>query len=390
MRRIIVLFACLALITSLAGGSAFVFAQSGPDPMTNRFAPSSIHSLDALAPGNSLAAANRASQQDDTEPLEPSNRTLGCSDTDGNNVRANQECTNVSRGDLLGRGQAQNETVAAVDPNDPHNVLFGQNDYRNGDGSCGFDYSRQGGALFGDGRVPDVRDGARGGARGAPRRRGRAHSSARPGGAALRGGLRARGVPPLLGGAVDERRGAGPRPRAALAARRAHARAGLRPGAARASRRREPAAGCSPRTGRPTPWRPPRQRAPQRRSRSRRWCATGRRRRRFSSAPRSSSCSPPTSSTSSATCDQLLDLLPRLVDERGRILAGRSRARPGRALPGERARRLRGDHHDEPPLPAGGDSPAARQVREREVELAGEGLAERGGSRGDSSRSARG
>jgi hypothetical protein len=154
MRRIIVLFACLALLTSLAGGSAFVLAQSEPDPMTNRFAPSSIHSLDAAAAANNRVAASQASQGD-AVALEPSNRTLGCSDTDGNNVRANQECTNVSRGDLLGRGQAQNETVAAVDPNDPNVVLFGQNDYRNGDGSCGFDYSLQGGRLFGDGLIPE-------------------------------------------------------------------------------------------------------------------------------------------------------------------------------------------------------------------------------------------
>jgi hypothetical protein len=155
MRRIIVLVAGLALVIPLIGGSALVLAQSGPDPMTNRFAPSSIHSLDELSALNSLAAANRASQVEQATPLEPSDDTLGCSDRDGNNVRANQECTNVSRGTLLGRGQSQNETVAAVDPNDPNNVLFGQNDYRNGDGSCGFDYSLDGGKTLGDGLLPE-------------------------------------------------------------------------------------------------------------------------------------------------------------------------------------------------------------------------------------------
>lgn len=156
MRRTTLLIVALALLLPFAGGSALVLAQSEQDPMTNRFAPSSVHFLDELATQNGLAAANRAgSQQDEADPLEPSDDTLGCSDDDGGNVRANQECTNVSRFDLLGRGQSQNETAAAVNPNDPDNVLFGQNDYRNGDGSCGFDYSFNGGKDFGDGLLPE-------------------------------------------------------------------------------------------------------------------------------------------------------------------------------------------------------------------------------------------
>ena len=127
--------------------------------MTNRFAPSSIHSLDELAVDNTNAAANQAAEQtaqsSEMEPIEPDAKTLGCSDRAGSNVRANQECTNTSRTDLLGRGQSQNETVAAVNPTDPDNVLFGQNDYRNGDGSCGFDYSLDGGKRFGDGLLPE-------------------------------------------------------------------------------------------------------------------------------------------------------------------------------------------------------------------------------------------
>ena len=153
MRRIIAMCAFAALLVPIVGGSAFVFAQSEPDPMTNRFAPSTIHSLDQISALNNLAAANRASQQSETEALQPSRKTLGCSDTEGGNVRANQECTNVSRFDLLGRGQSQNETVGAVNPTDPDNVLLAQNDYRNGDGSCGFDYSLDGGKQL-RGRAP--------------------------------------------------------------------------------------------------------------------------------------------------------------------------------------------------------------------------------------------
>ena len=159
MRKLALLLVGLALLLPFAGGGTFVAAQSEPDPMTNRFAPSSIHSLDELAVDNTSAAANQAAEQSaqssEMEPIEPDAKTLGCSDRAGSNVRANQECTNTSRTDLLGRGQSQNETVAAVNPTDPDNVLFGQNDYRNGDGSCGFDYSLDGGKRFGDGLLPE-------------------------------------------------------------------------------------------------------------------------------------------------------------------------------------------------------------------------------------------
>ena len=157
MRKITLLFVGLALLLPFAGGGALVLAQSEQDPMTNRFAPSSVVVLDDLVAKNPVAAAGIAGSQSASEqdPIEPTDDTVGCSDDDHGNVRANQECTNVSRTDLLGRGQSQNETAAAVDPNDPDNVLFGQNDYRNGDGSCGFDYSFDGGRDFGDGLLPE-------------------------------------------------------------------------------------------------------------------------------------------------------------------------------------------------------------------------------------------
>jgi hypothetical protein len=155
MRRLSVLIACLAILIPFAGSSAFVSAQSEPDPMTNRFAPSSVFTTDATAATNSIAAANIASRLDEVAALEPSDDTLGCSDRDGTNVRVNQECTNVTRPGLLGRGQGQNEPTVAVDPTDPDNVLFGQNDYRNGDSSCGFDYTLDGGKELGDGLLPE-------------------------------------------------------------------------------------------------------------------------------------------------------------------------------------------------------------------------------------------
>jgi hypothetical protein len=157
MRRIAVLaITALGLLVIGSGGGGAIPAAAPGDPMTNRFGPSTVVSLDDLSATSASAAAIRAARQaQEVEAIEPSLRTFGCSDVDRNNVRANQECTNTSRPDLLGRGQSQNETVAAVDPLDPSNVLIGQNDYRNGDGACGFDYSLDGGAHFGDGLLPE-------------------------------------------------------------------------------------------------------------------------------------------------------------------------------------------------------------------------------------------
>lgn len=156
MRKIILLAVGLTLVLPFAGGGTTAPVQAIRDPMTNRFAPSSIHDLDELlAQSAPEAAARAAAEATSTEPIEPSDDSMGCSDVSGSNVRANQECTNVSRLGLLGRGQSQNETVAAVNPNDPDNVIVGQNDYRNGDGSCGFDYSLDGGDTFGDGLLAE-------------------------------------------------------------------------------------------------------------------------------------------------------------------------------------------------------------------------------------------
>src|SRR5918911_2581282 len=57
------------------------------------------------------------------------------------NVKVNQNCLNLTDPDLAGRGQAQNETSIAQDPNDPNHVVASYNDYRRGDGTCGVSYS---------------------------------------------------------------------------------------------------------------------------------------------------------------------------------------------------------------------------------------------------------
>ena len=73
----------------------------------------------------------------------------------GSNIKVNQNCLNVTDSDLLGRGQAQNETYAAVDPLNSRNIVAGYNDYRRGDSTCGVSYSTNGGAAWTDATMPD-------------------------------------------------------------------------------------------------------------------------------------------------------------------------------------------------------------------------------------------
>src|SRR5688572_16108252 len=50
-------------------------------------------------------------------------REDGCPDNRGSNVQVNQDCQNLTDPDLAGRGEAQNETAVAQDPNDPRRLV---------------------------------------------------------------------------------------------------------------------------------------------------------------------------------------------------------------------------------------------------------------------------
>ncbi len=88
------------------------------------------------------------------KPIPPTKKTVGCSDKSATNVRANQECTNQTAPGYAGRAQSQNETAVAVNPKNPQNILISQNDYRRGDGSCGVDFSFDGGKSWGSELAP--------------------------------------------------------------------------------------------------------------------------------------------------------------------------------------------------------------------------------------------
>src|SRR5690242_3233771 len=79
----------------------------------------------------------------------------GCTATRGSNRKVNANCLNLTDADLSGRGQAQNETWIAVDPNDSSRIVASYNDYRRGDGTCGVSYSSNAGRTWADSTTPN-------------------------------------------------------------------------------------------------------------------------------------------------------------------------------------------------------------------------------------------
>ncbi len=89
--------------------------------------------------------ADAASDELSPAELGVSPETLGCRirNTNGN-VRVNQDCT----------FRRQAEESIEINPSDPTNLIAGQNDSRIGYNKCGFDYSFDSGAHWGDGIPP--------------------------------------------------------------------------------------------------------------------------------------------------------------------------------------------------------------------------------------------
>ena len=82
-------------------------------------------------------------------------RAPDCDGRRGGNVKVNQNCLNVTDQALAGRGQSQNETWVAVNPNNPKQIVSSYNDYRRGDGTCGVSYSSNGGRSWTDATTPN-------------------------------------------------------------------------------------------------------------------------------------------------------------------------------------------------------------------------------------------
>src|SRR4051794_2835840 len=106
----------------------------------------------ALEQASSAAPSTRARSRA-AAAATPTNAT-GCPANRGANVRVNQNCLNLTDPDLQGRGQAENETAIAQDPNNPSHIVASANDYRRGDGNCFSSFSSDGGSSWTDSTPP--------------------------------------------------------------------------------------------------------------------------------------------------------------------------------------------------------------------------------------------
>ena len=148
----------------LAAGVLAAIAWAGGAGETTATARLSTH-LTPLQQKLMSGFASRTFEQRAASRLAPHARGLrqasraagsqtGCPANRGSNVRVNQNCLNLTDPDLQGRGQAQNETAIAQDPNDSSHIVASQNDYRRGDGNCYSGYSRDRGATWTDSTPP--------------------------------------------------------------------------------------------------------------------------------------------------------------------------------------------------------------------------------------------
>jgi hypothetical protein len=96
------------------------------------------------ASGDLGARADKASAKEDKPPKAHRGDTVGCANTykhgDNENIRVNQDCS-------LRR---QAESVIAINPIDPDNLIAGQNDSRVGFNKCGYAFTFDGGKTWGD------------------------------------------------------------------------------------------------------------------------------------------------------------------------------------------------------------------------------------------------
>lgn len=147
MRRVLFVAIALATVLQLTIVGAGQPASGKGNVLTRRFAPSGTVSVTTTDRPARLPAGVRA-------PIPSPTGTSGCPDTSATNVRANQECTNQSAPDLIGRGSSQNETTVAVNPTNAANIVAAQNDYRLGDSRCGVDWTLDGGEHWGSQILP--------------------------------------------------------------------------------------------------------------------------------------------------------------------------------------------------------------------------------------------
>jgi hypothetical protein len=144
----IVTVAIVALSVVSAGSSSggSLLARSPHTKFPNGKAlPHFSGGLEVVFEEERAEAADAQSSGSADNPPDGTASALGCANRvtpGGNDVRVNQDCTM----------RRQAEEQVAVNPLDPSNIVAGQNDSRVGFNHCGFDYSLDGGAHWGDGQ----------------------------------------------------------------------------------------------------------------------------------------------------------------------------------------------------------------------------------------------
>jgi hypothetical protein len=146
-----VVVAAIAALTVASSGSSnggSLLARSQHTKMSNGKAlPHFSGGMEVVFDEERAEAADAQSSGSADNPPDATASALGCANrvtAGGNDVRVNQDCT-------LRR---QAEEQVAVNPLDPTNIVAGQNDSRIGFNHCGFDYSLDSGAHWGDGVPP--------------------------------------------------------------------------------------------------------------------------------------------------------------------------------------------------------------------------------------------
>jgi hypothetical protein len=153
-RTIAVIGTATLVMTSVA-------VSSGSPASAQPFGYAQLNSIQQRIVSGTLAAelngADPAMAARAAAPLaaRPVAASTACTNRFGANVKVNQNCLNLTDADLQGRGQSQNETWIAVDPNNANHVVASYNDYRRGDGNCGVSYSLDAGRSWADATTPN-------------------------------------------------------------------------------------------------------------------------------------------------------------------------------------------------------------------------------------------
>jgi hypothetical protein len=153
-RRLLVPVLALPLLigpaVAISGNGAEALTYATLKPMQKRLLSGTASiELDPAAPALGARAAAAGTR------FARSTTSAACTARLGSNVKVNQNCLNLTDPDLAGRGQSQNETSMAADPNNPAHLIGSYNDYRRGDGTCGVSYSLDGGRSWADSTVPN-------------------------------------------------------------------------------------------------------------------------------------------------------------------------------------------------------------------------------------------